>query len=114
MSPHSNPVIANAKLVNLNPAIAARETPLEFGVDLGGAFEFTNTSEEFSHFEITFDNPGPPGTTTTLIGTIDDPIFVQMPAATRTFTGHIVFKKSDGTPQGGPVSFLAKSCPGCG
>ena len=114
MTPPSNPVIAKAKPVNLDPGIAARETPLEFAVDLGGAFEFKNESKDFFHFEITFDNPGPPGVSNTLSGTADDPIFVQMPHATRTFKGHIVFKKKDRTPAGDAVPFLAKSCPACG
>ena len=114
MSSHHNPVIANATPVNLDPAIGALATPLEFEVDLGGAFEFKNASTVLPHFEITFDNPGPPGTGTTLIGTADDPVFVQMPHAPRTFKGHIVFKREDGTSVGEPVPFLAKSCPGCG
>jgi len=111
MTPKTS-AIANAKAIDLTD-ITPRGTTLEFKVGLGGAFEFKNKSKHFSDFEITFDDPGPPGTPKTINGTATDPIFVQMPDATRTFSGTIVFKKGDGTTQVG-VPFLAKSCPGCG
>jgi hypothetical protein len=106
------PVIAKAKAIGLTD-ITPRGTTLEFTVDPGGAFEFKNKSKHFSHFEITFDDPGPPGTPKTINGTAADSIFVQMPHATRTFSGTIVFKKDDGTAQV-EVPFLAKSFPGGG
>ena len=108
------PVSAKAKPIDLNPDITPRETKLEFGVDPGGTFEFKNHSKHFPHFEITFDDPGPPGAPKTLSGTAAHPVYVQMPHATRTFKGKIVFKKDDGTPHGDGVPFLAKSFPGGG
>ena len=106
------PTIPKVKTIDLTD-ITPRGTTLEFEVDLGGAFEFKNKSKHFSHFEITFDDPGPPGTPKTINGTSADSIFVQMPHATRTFSGTIVFKKDDGTTQV-QVPFRAQSCPGCG
>jgi hypothetical protein len=101
--------IANARPFDVHP----RNTTLEFKVDLGGAIEFRNNSKDFHLFEITFDEPVPPGASKTLTGTSDNPIFVQMPNATSTFTGHMVFKKNDGTTESAPVPFLAHSCVGC-
>lgn len=106
------PVIANAKAIDLTD-ITPRGISLEFTVDPGGAFEFKNKSKHFSRFEITFDNPVPPGTPKTISGTAADSIFVQMPDATRDFSGTIVFTKGDGTKKV-EVPFLAKSFPGGG
>jgi hypothetical protein len=106
MSPH----IADPKVVEVN----LRKGLLEIGVELGGAFEFRNPSDEFYYFEIKFDEPGPPDAKMPLTGTAKKPITVQMPEETSEFKGKIVFKKKeDDTPVEG-MSFLAKSCPGCG
>jgi hypothetical protein len=109
MSSQSNPVIAGTTLVVANPGV----TPDEVKIDLGGTFEFRNELPDSYHFEITFEEPAPPGAGNPLTGTKDDPIFVHMPHEDKTFRYHIVYKTQDGTCIPEPRILLARSCPGC-
>jgi len=106
MSTHDTSVVTKTKRIHLHPR------QLEFKVDPGGVLEF-HTSEEFYYFEIEFDQPGPPGVGRTIKGTYDEPVEVRMPNEPRDFPGHIVFKKKDGTCEGGKMLFIASSCVGC-
>jgi hypothetical protein len=90
------------------------ETEHEFKVDLGGTIELRLIQHDFDLFEITFEEPGPPGVRRLLTGTFDNPIPIPMPHVISTFKGHVVFKKKGGTHKSDGVPFLAKSCPACG
>lgn len=108
MSRHGNPVEARGRTVRIHPDL----TPDEAKVDLGGTLEFTNHSDEFPDFEISFDDPGPPNDSDILTGTKNDPVFVHMPDVETVFYFHILYKGRDAASiRRGP--FRARSCPGC-
>ncbi len=86
----------------------------EFDVDLGGTIELKLIEHDFDLFELTFDEPGPPGAPRILTGAVDAPISIPMPQVASDFWGQIAFKKKDGTRKTDAVPFLAKSCPACG
>jgi hypothetical protein len=86
----------------------------EFKVDLGGTIELQLIRHDFDLFELTFEEPGPPGARRILTGAFGDPISIPMPHVTSTFKGRVVFKKKGGTHESDGVPFLAKSCPACG
>ena len=86
----------------------------EFKVDLGGIIELHLIDHDFDLFELTFDEPGPPGACRILSGAFDAPVSIPMPQVPSDFWGQIAFKKKDGTRKTDGVPFLAKSCPACG
>jgi hypothetical protein len=101
------------RVINVIP-VNPDEPEHEFKVDLGGTIELRLIRHDFDLFEITFDEPGPPGASGILTGTFEDPISIPMPLVTSDFRGRIAFKKKDGTRKSDEVPFLAKSCPACG
>jgi len=100
--------MAQTKLIHVYP----HRILLEFKVELGGTFEFSNDSDDIDEFDITFEEPRPPGASKTTTGNKDKPIVIPMPNEASTFKGHIVFKKKDKSDPV-PVPFIASSCVGC-